>query len=139
MQKPLANPGVKRLNNPDGNDRACVRKCGNIGFLAHSCSQEKTLRHRFDDNRVRNRVQSLFELPFDASKLAEAVKLALPFKTIHRKPTMPLPFPGMDPYLEDPAIWPDYPYHVFAASPCGNQPTVAKSLRRPAGSLRLDS
>src|SRR5262245_48413880 len=21
---------------------------------------------------------------------------------------MPLPFPGMDPYLEDPAIWPDF-------------------------------
>ena len=42
MQKPLANPGVKRLNDPDGNNRACVRKCGNTSvFLPILAAKKK--------------------------------------------------------------------------------------------------
>src|SRR4051812_24480033 len=30
-----------------------------------------------------------------------------------QKPNMPSPFPGMDPYLEDPAFWPDFHHTII--------------------------
>jgi len=39
-----------------------------------------------------------------------AIKVAVPYSLVVRERVriMPSPFPGMDPYLEDPGIWPDF-------------------------------